>query len=240
MNLKADLNDMASRVSSLSRSDFEAARDRLMESRDRLMEGLGASKENAKFSAREYADTARTAAREAADNARVATREYADSARQGWDTGLERTTGFIRERPLQSLALAVQRYTFYERQLGKKQEEIEAGIPELEELDNEGLSRMRFAMTEPQLALRDIDVEISQDLGASGGKIVSRYESEELAKSGLALNIHRVAKGAQLVAQGFTLVPDPTIHAHYWGIGGSIETMGGKKLAAVAKFGADV
>lgn len=106
MNLKADLNDMASRVSSLSRSDFEAARDRLMESRDRLMEGLGASKENAKFSAREYADTARTAAREAADNARVATREYADSARQGWDTGLERTTGFIRERPLQSLALA--------------------------------------------------------------------------------------------------------------------------------------
>lgn len=141
---------------------------------------------------------------------------------------------------LQSLALAVQRYTFYERQLGKKQEEIEAGIPELEELDNEGLSRMRFAMTEPQLALRDIDVEISQDLGASGGKIVNRYESEELAKSGLALNIHRVAKGAQLVAQGFTLVPDPTIHAHYWGIGGSIETMGGKKLAAVAKFGADV
>lgn len=105
-SLKADLNDLVSRVSNLSRSDFEAARDRLMESRDRLMEGLGASKDSARFSAREVADSAKTTAREYAGSARVATREYADSARQGWDTGLERTTEFIRERPMQSLALA--------------------------------------------------------------------------------------------------------------------------------------
>ena len=44
-----------------------------------------------------------------------------------------------REGLLQSLALAVQRYTYYERQLGKKAEEIEKAIPELDELDKDSL-----------------------------------------------------------------------------------------------------
>ena len=37
-----------------------------------------------------------------------------------------------KEGLLKSLALAVQRYTYYERQLGKKADEIEKAIPELE------------------------------------------------------------------------------------------------------------
>lgn len=145
-----------------------------------------------------------------------------------------------REGLLQSLGLALQRYTYYERQLGKKAEEIEAGIPQLEELDKDSLNRMRFAMNEPQVALRDIEVDIDQDLGVSGGKIVSSYEAEELEKSGLALNIHRLAKGVQLIAQTFTMLPDARIHAHYWGIGGSFTSVTGTKLAAAARTGAEV
>lgn len=87
-NLKADLNELVSRVSNLSRSDFEAARDKVMAS-------LGATRESAKDTAKEYADSAK-----------MASRDYADSARQSLGSGLERSCDFIRERPLQSLALA--------------------------------------------------------------------------------------------------------------------------------------
>ena len=142
-----------------------------------------------------------------------------------------------KEGLLKSLALAVQRYSYYERQLGKKADEV--NIPELDELDKASLAKMKLSAKEPEVALREIDVDIAQDLGGSGGKIVSSYEAHELEKSGLALNIHRGAKLLQLTAQSFTMIPDTTIHGHYWGIGGSI-SMGGQKLAAVAKLGADL
>ena len=69
-----------------------------------------------------------------------------------------------KEGLLQSLALAVQRYTYYERQLGKKAEEIEQAIPELGELDKDSLEKMKFAMQEPAVELREIEVDIAQDL----------------------------------------------------------------------------
>ena len=74
-----------------------------------------------------------------------------------------------KEGLLQSLALAVQRYTYYERQLGKKADEIEKAIPELGELDKDSLDKMKFAMKEPEMALREIEVDIAQDLAASSG-----------------------------------------------------------------------
>ena len=73
-----------------------------------------------------------------------------------------------KEGLLQTLALAVQRYSFYERQLGKKADEIEKAIPELGELDKDSLAKMKFAMQEPAMALREIEVDIAQDLGRIG------------------------------------------------------------------------
>lgn len=81
-----------------------------------------------------------------------------------------------KEGLLQSLALAVQRYSYYELQLGRKADEIEKAIPELSELDQESLDKMKFAMDEPALMPREIEVDIAEDLGASGGKIVSSHE----------------------------------------------------------------
>jgi hypothetical protein len=143
-----------------------------------------------------------------------------------------------REGLLKSLALAVQRYTYYERQLGKKPDEI--AIPELDELGKDRLNKMRFATQEPEVAPREIEMDIEQDLGDSGGKIVSSYEAEEMKKSGRARDLQDTVRVLQLLAQGFTMVPDPKLDAHYWGIGGTINLAGGEKLAAVAKFAADV
>jgi hypothetical protein len=144
-----------------------------------------------------------------------------------------------REGLLASLALAVQRYTYYERQLGKKADEIETAIPELVELDQDRFDRMKFASKEPEMALREIEVDIDQDLGESGGRIVSSHEAEELRKSGRARDIQDAVRGLQLTAQGFALLPDVFVDAHFWGIGGTIETAGGKKFADFAKFTAD-
>ena len=69
-----------------------------------------------------------------------------------------------KEGLLKSLALAVQRYTYYERQLGKKADDIEKAIPDLGELDKDSLDKMKFAMKEPEVALREIEVDIAQDL----------------------------------------------------------------------------
>lgn len=117
-----------------------------------------------------------------------------------------------KEGLLKSLDLAVQRYTYYEQQLGKKAEEI--AIPELDELDKDSLDKMRFAMKEPEMELPEIEVDIAQDLGGSGGKIVSSYEEEELSKSKLARNIQDLTKLLRLAAQGASLIPDFKINMH--------------------------
>jgi hypothetical protein len=143
-----------------------------------------------------------------------------------------------REGLLKSLALAVQRYTYYERQLGKKPDEI--AIPELDELDKDSLEKMRFSMNEPEVLPREIAMDIAQDLDASGGKIVSSHEAEEMEKSGMARDIQDVIKVLNLAAQGLSLIPDFKIDLHYWGLGGSTDISGGTKLSQVSRFAANV
>jgi hypothetical protein len=144
-----------------------------------------------------------------------------------------------REGLLKSLATAVQRYSYYERQLGKQPDEILKAIPELGELDKDSLDKMKFAMKEPEVAPRDIAVDIAQDLGASGGRIISSHEAEELEKSGLARDIQDVIKGLYLAAQGTSLIPDFGIKLHFWGLGGDA-TIGGTKISDLSKYAADV
>ena len=145
-----------------------------------------------------------------------------------------------REGLLQSLALAVQRYTYYERQLGRQSDEIENAIPELAALDRDGLSKMKLSVEEPVLQPREIPIDIAQDLSEAGGKLVSSHEAEELEKSGQARDIQETVRIMSLEAQGLSLLPDFKTHFHYWGVGGSNSVSGGTKLAEVARFAADV
>lgn len=145
-----------------------------------------------------------------------------------------------KEGLLQSLAAAMQRYEYYERQLGKKAEDIEKSIPQFDELDRAGIEKLKLSAKEPDVAPREIDIDISSDLGASGGKIVSSHERSELTNLDLAYGAQLAAKAFNLVAQGVTPVPDFNAHYHYWGVGGSNTVSGGSKLAQFAKFAADM
>lgn len=136
-----------------------------------------------------------------------------------------------------SLANAAARYAFYERQLGRQESDID--VPTLEALDAGGLDAFRLRAREPRLAPREVPVDIAQDLGASGGKIVSSFEALELKSAGQAREIQQVIKTLNLAAQGTSLIPDFGIKFHFWGLGGDT-TLGGTKISDVSKYAANV
>ena len=159
-----------------------------------------------------------------------------------------------REGLIESLTAAVRRYTYYERQLGRKAEEIEKSIPELDELDKDSLAKMKFAMKEAEVAVRNIEIEIAASgegsvgsatfglMGAgdiTGGKKLNLNEAEELDKLELAHELPGAAKAIQALGEGLSHIPDFPINIHFWGMGGTI-VLGGKQFAAAARFAADM
>jgi hypothetical protein len=159
-----------------------------------------------------------------------------------------------REGVVQTLANAVQRYTYYERQLGKKPDEIAKAVPDMTDLDRESLEKMRFAMKEPEVTLRDIPVGIADGgagtvgsatlglMGAgdiTGGKKLSSHEVEELNKLEIAHALPGAAKASQARAGALSHIPQFPINLHFWGLGGTIE-LGGRQLAAAASFASDM
>lgn len=137
-----------------------------------------------------------------------------------------------------SLTNAAQRYIYYERMLGKQEGDIV--IPELDALVAEGLEKFTFKASEPSMERRPVGVDIAQDLGDSGGKIVSSYEAEEMDLSGTARDIQDAIRIIRLSAQGLGLIPDFSVDLHFWGLGGHSDITGGTKLSHVATFAADV
>lgn len=160
-----------------------------------------------------------------------------------------------REGLIQTLGNAVQRYSYYERQLGRKPEEIEKGIPVLGELTTEekkSLLNMKFAVTEPEMGLRDISIDIAESgtgsvgsatfglLGAgdiTGGKKLNSNEAEELNKLELAHALPEAAKALQAMGAALSHIPDFPINLHFWGLGGTV-ILGGKQFASAADFAA--
>lgn len=133
-----------------------------------------------------------------------------------------------KEGLLGSLALAVQRYTFYERQLGKKADEI--SIPELDTLDNDSLMKMKFKADEPELGLRDIEVDISGDLlGGAAGNIISSHEANEIKLLNEAQKLQDIAAGVDVTASLLAAIPSIGVHATPVGVGAKAE-FGGMHL----------
>jgi hypothetical protein len=142
-----------------------------------------------------------------------------------------------KEGLLKSLALAMQRYVYYERQLGKKQDEIEKAIPTLEDLDAESLEKMKFAMTEPDVALRDIVVDIATGVFAkaaqepAGGKLMSSYEAQETSCLEGAQFASDVATALSAISSQAATVPQFSVNAEPWGVGGTT-SFGGQNVAS--------
>ena len=143
-----------------------------------------------------------------------------------------------REGLQQSLANAVQRYTFYERQLGKKPEEIEKAIPALDELDKDSLAKMKLAIQELDVALRPLDVDISQSLEESRGKLVSSHEQQELTASRSARDWQVRSSVTATIASVSHYIPTLGVDFEFWGMGGHLEFGGehvGPAFEAISK-----
>ncbi|MCC3473818.1 MULTISPECIES: toxin [unclassified Microcoleus] len=138
-----------------------------------------------------------------------------------------------REGLEQSLMNAAQRYIYYERQLGKKDNEIQ--IPQLDALDKDNLLKMKFQQGESALGLRPIDVDIAQDLNESGGKIVSSHEVEEMAALKEARDKQESAAMLDKIAGGLATIPNFGAHFQPFGPGGSI-SFGGSNLSAHVSY----
>lgn len=140
-----------------------------------------------------------------------------------------------KEGLLQTLALAVQRYSYYEKQLGKKADEIEKAIPDLGDLDRDSLDKMKFAMKEPVMPPREIEVDIATDVAAqaaqalNGGKLLSSHEvRESLLLEGAQLSSD-VANILNFISSIAHFVPEFKIHVQPLGFGGTVE-YGGKEI----------
>jgi hypothetical protein len=148
-----------------------------------------------------------------------------------------------KEGLFESLALAVRRYTYYERQLGKKPDEIGKSIPEFGEMKPEEKSslmeKMAFTMAEPGVVPREIEVDIAQDLGGSGGKIVSAHEVEEMAASHSARDWQVQASTTAMIASLSHYIPKFGVDAKPFGVGMHIEFGGdhvGPAFQAIAEY----
>lgn len=136
-----------------------------------------------------------------------------------------------------SLVNAAQRYIYYERMLGKQEGDI--AIPELDALVAEGLTKFKFMVSEPEVKRRPVGVDIAQDLGNSGGKIVSSYEARELDALSDARDLQDIVQYIHLGGQAISLLPQFGIKFHFWGLGGDAN-YGGFNLGKIAQFAANV
>lgn len=132
-----------------------------------------------------------------------------------------------KEGLFKSLSLAIQRYTYYERQLGRKPEEIEKSIPELIELDRGLLEKIKFVSYEPVIETSDIEYNISQELGASGGKIISVHEAKEMESLTSAHAKERDAADQDRAGIKLSHIPDIGISVQPIGVGGTSTNLGG-------------
>jgi hypothetical protein len=143
-----------------------------------------------------------------------------------------------REALLGSLNSAVTRYAYYERQLGKAPGDV--SVPELDELDLQALAAYNLRQAEPAMAQRDVPVDIATDVvDEAAGRLLNRFEAEELDLLTTARTIHDVIKIAELAGQGSSMLPDFGVKFHFWGLGGDFG-FGGTQLAKFARFAADV
>ncbi|HLN62154.1 MAG TPA: hypothetical protein VK464_11435, partial [Symbiobacteriaceae bacterium] len=147
-----------------------------------------------------------------------------------------------------SLALAVQRYTHFEKQLGRKPEEIDQAVQQaiqaLGELDQESLAKLQFTAEEPELALRNIEVDIATDAFAqaaqflAGGKLLSSHEVVETLTLEAAQVSSDIASILSVASSTAAVVPQFEVSAKPWGMGGST-TFGGQNVASGITAGAN-
>lgn len=143
-----------------------------------------------------------------------------------------------KEATAASINTALIRHAYYERLLGRDLASIT--IPELDAIDLKTLASQSLKTVEPDLAPRDVPIDIATDiLSDAAGHFLNRHEAEELDKLSTARTIQDVIKVAHLAGQGIAVLPDFGVKFHFWGLGGDFK-IGGTHLSNAARFVADV
>lgn len=140
-----------------------------------------------------------------------------------------------REGLLESLALAVQRYTYYGRLLGKQGNELQ--IPALDALDRDALEKMKFSSSEPKMRLQEDSLLKGLIIAQIPGVPMNAWEVGELAMLTLAHLAQIGAVALESTAAMLGLIPEFQGRVTPIGLGGGI-TYGGKALSTAASFGA--
>jgi hypothetical protein len=141
-----------------------------------------------------------------------------------------------------SLDNATRRYSYYQKLLGRTDQQIAESIPELKALDKDTLLNMNFTQTdingEPQMTLYlPIDPKIPNDAAQSaassldgGIKTLSNSEVGELMFLEEAIDKQSSAASSESQAGMWGLIPDFAINLEPFGIGSST-TLGGTYAA---------
>jgi len=142
-----------------------------------------------------------------------------------------------KEGLLVSLENAVQRYKYYEKQLGKKEDDIK--LPEIKELDADGLSglldTLKFSAKEPGITPHEIQIDLSTTLGSEGGQKINVQEATELKKLKDAREQQEQASVKEKIGAGLSLIPEIGVDFHFWGMGGHF-AFGGSALSRAMSF----
>ena len=121
-----------------------------------------------------------------------------------------------------TLVNTAQRFTYYERLLGKEENEIK--VPELGDLDRDNLYKLKFKQGEPSLDPRDIDIDIDKDTkGITEGKKISSYEVKELELLQQARGHHDAAVMNEMLSSTMSLIPEFGAQAQPMGAGAAVK-----------------
>jgi len=136
-----------------------------------------------------------------------------------------------------SLANATQRYSYYQKLLGRTDAQIQASIPQLNALDSRSLENLNFSQSdptsEPQTTLDPITPDIAQNPATvSDGAIItlSNNEVAELTKLQDARDKQSNAASSDSLAGTLGFIPDFSINLEPMGVGAST-TLGGTYAA---------
>jgi hypothetical protein len=129
---------------------------------------------------------------------------------------------------------AVARYRYYERLLGKETKDIQ--IPDLEPLDTAGLLKLKLQAREPEVARREVPIDIDDSAaGVTGGKKLNREESAELARLQASRAKLDSAAVYDKIGGVMSIIPNFSANIQPFGVGASI-SFGGSNLAAMFSF----
>lgn len=133
-----------------------------------------------------------------------------------------------------SLANATQKYTYYQKLLGRSDSQIQSSIPQLAGLDEASLNSLKFSQAdssaEPQMGPDSITPDIAANSAAvSDGelKTLSSHEVGEINSLGIAQGFQQTANAVNAIGAILALIPQ---------FGGHVQPMG---CGATIKFGGD-